>query len=82
MLNKKEVYSCLGEVLILTCMNHFPNYSLGKVDPIQVKEIEQKAEEIGIKPAELRNSLGRISEDSINQLVNSSGHMPINATPG
>lgn len=67
-LNKEEVYACLGEVLMLVWRGRKEDYSLGKVDPRLVDETLKMADEIGICPAEFRNSAGWISNEDIQRI--------------
>jgi len=63
-----EVLGCLGELLILRSKNWQGNYSLGKVKPHQVEEISKWAEEIGLRLAKFRNSLGYIRDEDIQRI--------------
>lgn len=61
-LNKDEALGCLAEVLLLAWIGHENDYSIGKVDPFQVVEIDLIAKEAGFKLADFRNSSGYVRE--------------------
>ncbi len=63
--NKKEVYGCLGETILLTFYGNKGNYSLGKVKVDQVNDLANKDHLVGFELAPFRNSLGYISDDQI-----------------
>lgn len=64
-LRKREVYACLGEVLILTWKDWNGNYSIGKVDPNHVHEVLVEEKKVGLSLADFRNSGGIITDRDI-----------------
>jgi predicted amino acid dehydrogenase len=69
-LNDEEALGCLAEVLLLTWIEHDGDFSLGKVDPLQVSEISKIAKEADFRLADFRNSNGYINGDLINFIRN------------
>lgn len=68
---KNDVYSCLGEAIILSYLDWTKNYNIGRLDFNKIKLIKETSEKMGIKIGHMQNAY-KLYTDSDIELIRKS----------
>lgn len=70
LLNKGDVFSCLGEVIILSIFNHVGSFNLGKLGIENIMKIEELSKEVNIHLGQPQNMFKNYSPEEIRAVGN------------
>ncbi len=67
---KGDIFSCLGEVLVLAYLGYQNNYNVGKLDQNKIELIKETASKLNFLPGEFQNYYKLYSQEDIIKIKN------------
>jgi len=67
---KGDVFSCLGEVLVLAHLGYQENYNIGKLQPDKIELIKETAKKLNFVPGVFQNYYKLYSQEDITKIKN------------
>jgi len=65
---KGDIFSCLGEVMVLAYLGYYSNYNIGKLQIEKIKMIEETSKKLHFTPGKFQNYYKLYSDEDINSI--------------